>query len=87
MDVAPEPVIEVPLEPTVGALGAIGAVLGAVPPMEALGGLPAPNGVTLRGIAVGPGGWTLGSTAAGLPGGRPLPAMHRFIHQLFNSPM
>jgi hypothetical protein len=87
VDVAPDPLIDVPLEPTVGALGAIGALLGAVPPVAVPGGLPAPNGVGLRGIPAAPGGWTVGSCVAGLPGGRALPAMHRLIHQLFSSPM
>jgi hypothetical protein len=68
MDVAPDPVVDVPLEPTNGVLGATGALLGAVLPVEVLGGLPPPNGITL-GIAVGPDGWTLGRRAVGLPGG------------------
>ena len=59
MDVAPDPAVDVPLEPTTGVLGTSGALLGAVLPVEVLGGLPPPNGVTL-GIAVGPNGWTLG---------------------------
>jgi hypothetical protein len=82
VDVAPDPLIDVPLEPTVGVLGATGAVLGAVLPID----LPAPNGVTC-GAAVGPGGWTVGSTAVGLPGVLGLPAMHRFIHQDLSWPM
>ena len=82
VDVAPDPLIDVPLEPTVGVLGATGAVLGAVLPVE----VPAPNGVT-RGMTVEPGGWMVGSTAAGLPGVFPLPAMHCFIHQLLSWPM
>jgi hypothetical protein len=55
VDVDPDPLIDVPLEPTVGALGATGAVLGAALPVDVLGGLPAPKGVTLRGMAAGPG--------------------------------
>lgn len=55
MDVGLDPVIDVPVEPTTGALGATGALLGAVLPAEPLGGLAPPNGVIL-GIAVGPGG-------------------------------
>jgi hypothetical protein len=54
MDVAPDPVVDMPLEPTTGALGAIGALLMAVPPVKVLGGLAPPNGATL-GI-VGPAG-------------------------------
>jgi hypothetical protein len=87
VDVAPDPLVDVPLEPTVGALGATGALLGAVLPVAVLGGLPAPNGVGLRGIPAAPGGWTVGSCAAGLLGGRALSAMHCLIHQLFSSPM
>jgi hypothetical protein len=37
----------VPEEPVTGALGATGALLGAVLPVEVLGGLPSPSGVTL----------------------------------------
>ena len=55
MDVALDPVVDVPLEPTTGALGTTCALLGAVLPMEVLGGLPLRNGVTV-GIAVGPDG-------------------------------
>jgi hypothetical protein len=44
MDVALDPVVDVPVEPTTGALGAAGALLGAVLPVEVLGGLPGPNG-------------------------------------------
>mgnify|MGYP001600721920 CR=1 FL=1 len=46
IDVAPDPVVDMLLEPTTGALGAIGALLMAVAPVEVLGGLPTPNGVT-----------------------------------------
>ena len=52
MDVALDPVVDVPVEPITGALGATGALLGAVPPEE-LRGLA--NGATV-GVAVGPGG-------------------------------
>lgn len=86
MDVAPDPVVDVPLEPTNGVLGATGALLGAVLPVAVLGGLPPPNGVTL-GIAVGPGGWALGRRAVGLPGDGPLLATHCLIHLLLCSPM
>jgi hypothetical protein len=34
MDVALDPVVDVPVEPTTGALGATGAFLGAVLPVE-----------------------------------------------------
>ena len=54
MEVARDPVVDMPLEPTTGALGAIGALLMAVLPVEVRGGLAPPNGVTL-GI-FGPGG-------------------------------
>lgn len=57
VDVALDPVVEVPVEPTTGALGATAALLGAVLPVEVLGGLPPPNGAIL-GIAVGPDGRT-----------------------------
>jgi hypothetical protein len=80
MDVARDPLVDVPLEPTTGVLGATGALLGAVLPV------PPPNGVTL-GIAVGPGGWTLGRRAVGLPGDRPPRATHCLIHLLLCSPM
>jgi hypothetical protein len=53
MDVALDPVVDVPVEPITGALGATGALLGAVPPLKVLRGLA--NGAT-SGIAVGPGG-------------------------------
>ena len=42
MDVALEPVVDVPVEPITGALGATGALLGRVPPMERL----EPSGIT-----------------------------------------
>jgi len=76
VDVALEPVVDVPAEPVTGALGATGALLGAVLPM------PLPNGVTL-GIAVGRGG----RKAIGLPGDRPLPATHCLTHLLLCSPV
>jgi len=59
VDVALDPVVEVPVEPTTGALGATDALLGAVLPVEVLGGLPPPNGAIL-GTPVGPGGRTPG---------------------------
>ena len=74
MDVALDPVVDVPVEPITGALGATGALLGAVLPVEVLGGLVPPNGVIL-GIVVGPDGGTLGRAAA-LPGSRLLRARH-----------
>lgn len=68
VDVALDPVVDVPVEPITGALGAGEALLGAVLPVEVLGGLAPPNGVT-RGIAIGPEGWTPGRRATGLLGG------------------
>ena len=59
MDVALDPVVDVPVEPTTGALGATGALLGAVLPVEVLGGLAPPNGVIL-GTAGAPNRRTLG---------------------------
>ena len=59
VDVALDPVVDVPVEPITGVLGATAALLGAVPPVEVLGGLPPPNSVIL-GVAVGPDGRTLG---------------------------
>lgn len=50
MEVALDPVVDVPVEPITGALGATGALLGAVPPLDALGGLA--NGATV-GVAMG----------------------------------
>jgi len=52
MDVALDPVVDVPVEPITGVLGTTGALLGAVLPVEVLGGLPTPNGV-IPGMAVG----------------------------------
>jgi hypothetical protein len=86
MDVAPDPAVDVPLEPTNGVLGATDALLGAVLPVEVLGGLPPPNGVT-PGIAVEPDGWTRGRRAVGLPGDCSLLATHCLIHLLLRSPM
>jgi len=59
MDVAPDPVVDVPVEPTTGALGATDALLGAVLPVDVLGGFPPPNGAT-PGTSIGPGGRTPG---------------------------
>jgi hypothetical protein len=81
MDVALDPLVDVPLEPTTGVLGATGALLGAVLPVEVLGGLPPPNGIT-RGIVV-----TLGRRAIGLPGDRPLLATHCLIDLFLCLPM
>ncbi len=86
MDVALDPLVDVPLEPTAGVLGTTSALLGAVLLVEVPGGLRPPNGVTL-GIAVGPDGWTLGRKALGLPGDRPLLATHCLIHLLLCLPM
>ena len=57
VDVALEPVVDVPAEPVTGALGATGALLGVVLPVDVLGGLPGPNGVTF-GTAARPGACT-----------------------------
>ena len=46
MDVALDPVVYVPVEPITGALGATGALLGAVPPLKVLRGLA--NGAQQR---------------------------------------
>ncbi len=86
MDVALDPLVDVPREPTTGVLGTTGALLGAVLPVEVPGGLRPSNGVFL-GIAVGPDGWTLGRKALGLPGDRPLLATHCLIHLLLCLPM
>jgi hypothetical protein len=85
IDVALEPLVDVPLEPTTGVLGATGALLGTVLPVEVLGGSPPPNGVTL-GIAVGADGRMRGR-ATDLLGDRPRLATHRLIHLLLCSPM
>ena len=86
MDVALDPVIDVPVEPITGALGAAAALLGAVLPVEVLGGLAPPNGVIL-GIAVGPDGRTLGRRVTALPGDRPLLARHCLMNLLLCSPI
>jgi hypothetical protein len=70
VDVALDPVVDVPVEPTTGALGATGALLGAVLPVEVLGGLAPPSGAIL-GIAAGPDRGTPGRAAV-LPGRLPL---------------
>ena len=54
MEVALEPLVDVPLEPTIDVLGATGRVLGLVLPVAVLGGLPFPSGGTP--VAVGPDG-------------------------------
>lgn len=87
MDVALDPVIDVPVEPTTGALGAGEALLGAVLPVEMLGGLAPPNGVTV-GIAVGADGRTPGWRATGLLGCEgPLLARHCVMNLLLCLPM
>ena len=84
MEVALDPVVDVPDEPTTGELGATGALLGAVLPVEVLGGLPVPNGVT-RGAPGAPNGTTPGSRPA-FPGSSLL-ARHSRINFLFFSPI
>ena len=86
VDVALEPVVAVPAEPVTGALGATGALLGVVLPVDVLGGLPAPNGVTL-GTASGPGAWTPGWRAAALPCGSSLRAKHSWMYLVFCRPV
>jgi hypothetical protein len=73
MDVALDPVIDVPLEPITGALGATGALLGRVPPMDLLDS----NGVT-GGTSVESSGRKAGRRAVTLPGDRP--ARHFFMN-------
>ena len=85
VDVALDPVVEVPVEPTTGALGATDALLGAVLPVEVLGGLAPPNGATL-GIAVGPDGRMPGRPATGLPGAPSLLARQCLMYLLFSLP-
>ncbi|HEY7216797.1 MAG TPA: hypothetical protein VH985_00290 [Candidatus Binatia bacterium] len=51
MDVALEPVVDVPVDPITGALGATGALLGAVLPIDLAGRWMVSNGVTC-GVAV-----------------------------------
>ena len=48
MDVALDPVVDVPLEPITGALGATDALLGAVLPVEVLGGFPVAENLVPR---------------------------------------
>ena len=86
MDVALEPVVDVPAEPVTGALGATGALLRVVLPVDVLGGLPAPNGATL-GIAAPPGARTAGWRAAALPSGSSLPARHSWRYLVFCRPI
>jgi hypothetical protein len=86
VDVALEPVVAVPAEPVTGALGATGALLGVVLPVDVLGGLPAPNGVTF-GTAARPGGWTPGWGAAALPAGSSLRARHSWMYRAFCRPV
>lgn len=81
MDVAPDPVVDVPVEPTTGALGAIAALLGAVLPMAAPDELAPPSGVTF-GTAIGADGRTPMRLAAALPGECPLLARHCRINLL-----
>jgi len=73
MDVALDPVIEVPVEPITGALGATGALLGRVPRMD----LPDSNGVT-GGTSVESSGRKAGRRTVTLPGDRP--ARHFFMN-------
>jgi hypothetical protein len=54
VDVALDPVVDVPVEPTTGALGEMGALLGAILPVDVLTALARPKGTT--GIAFGPAG-------------------------------
>jgi hypothetical protein len=75
MDVALDPVVDVPLEPITGALGATGALLGTVPPIDLLDS----SGVT-GGVSVESSGRNAGRRTAALPGDRPLPARHFFMN-------
>ena len=81
MDVALDPVVDVPVEPITGALGATGALLGRVPPMDRL----EPNGVTC-GSAVESSGRKIGRRTTALPGDRPLPARHFLMNLLLCLP-
>jgi hypothetical protein len=81
MDVAPDPVVDVPVLPATGALGTTAALLGAVLPMEVAGELAPPSGVTL-GIAIGAVGRAPRRLAAPLPGERLLLARHRRMNPL-----
>jgi hypothetical protein len=74
-----------PLDPLTGALGAAGALLGAVLPVEVLGGLPGPNGAIL-GTAVGPAGRTPGRRSTASPGGSLL-TRHCLMNLLFCWPI
>ena len=85
VDVALEPVVDVPAEPVTGALGATGALLGVVLPVDVLGGLPAPKGVTLGTAA--PGARTPGWGAAALPSGSSSRARHSWIYLVFCWPV
>ncbi|HEY7230095.1 MAG TPA: hypothetical protein VH558_06970 [Pseudolabrys sp.] len=69
VDVALDPVVDVALEPVTGVLGATGALLGAVLPMDLLGRLTSPSGVTF-GTAPGLSGRKAGRRAAALPSDR-----------------
>ena len=82
VEVALEPLVDVPLEPITGALGATGALLGAVPVVA--GG--APSGAIL-GISAGPGGRMIGRRATPLPGDRTLPARHWLMYLLLCLPV
>jgi len=85
VDVALEPVVDVPAEPVTGALGATGALLGVVLPVDVLGGLPGPNGVTLG--TAPPGARTLGWRAVALPSGSSLRAKHSWMYLVFWRPV
>jgi hypothetical protein len=84
IDVALDPVVDVPVEATTGALGTAGALLGVVLPEEVLGGLPAPKGVIL-GTAVGSDG-RMPSRRPPVPGGSLL-ARHCLMNLLFCWPI
>ena len=86
VEVALEPVVDVPAEPVTGALGATGALLGVVLPVDVLGGLPSPNGVTF-GTAARPGAWTPGWRVAALPSGSFLRARHSWMYLVFCRPV
>jgi hypothetical protein len=85
IDVALDPVVDVPEEPTTGALGAAGALLAAVLPVEVLGGLPPPNGAIL-GTAVGSDGRMPSRRPPASPGGSLL-ARHCLMNLLFCWPI
>ena len=86
MDVALEPVVDVPLEPVTGALGATGALLGVVLPVDVLGGFPGPNGATL-GTAARPGPLTPGWRFAALPSSSSSRARHSWMYLVFCWPV